>query len=136
MTTIFAQIIERTVPADIIYEDDIVIAFLDINPIQPGHALVIPKIPSIDGLDCSSDTLAHLIKVGQKIAQTQKKVLSCDGVNFIMNNGAAAGQEVFHTHLHVIPRFTDDDSFEEPLRGEYEEDEATDLATALAKALV
>ena len=136
MTTIFSKIIAKEIPADIVYEDDYVLAFLDINPIQPGHTLVIPKTPSIDGLACSKDDLARLMVVGQNIGIALKEVVACDGINFIMNNGEAAGQEVLHTHLHVIPRFTDDDAFEEPIRGEYEEGEATSLATAVHETLL
>ena len=135
MTTIFSKIISKEVPADIVYEDEFVLAFLDINPVQPGHTLVIPKTPSEDGLSCSPEDLARLMVVGQNIGLALKAVVACDGVNFIMNNGKAAGQEVFHTHLHVIPRFTDDDAFEEPIRGEYEEGEAESLAAAVQVAL-
>ena len=135
MTTIFSKIIAGELPSFKVYEDDYVLAILDINPIQPGHSLVIPKAPSQDGLSCSPEDLARLIVVGQNIAIALKEVVACDGVNFIMNNGEAAGQEVFHTHLHVIPRFTDDDAFEEPIRGEYEEGEATSLADTLIATL-
>lgn len=135
MTTIFSKIIAGELPCFKVYEDDRVLAFLDINPIQPGHTLVIPKTPSEDGLACSPEDLAQLMVVAQKIALALKEVVACDGVNFIMNNGAAAGQEVLHTHLHVIPRFTDDGVFEEPVHGEYENGEATSLAVALATEL-
>lgn len=135
MTTIFSKIISKDVPADIVYEDEFVLAFLDINPVQPGHTLVIPKTPSEDGLSCSPEDLVRLIIVGQNIAIALKEVVACDGVNFIMNNGEAAGQEVLHTHLHVIPRFTDDDAFEEPIRGEYEEGEADILSRRLQSTM-
>jgi histidine triad (HIT) family protein len=135
MTTIFSKIIAREVPANIIYEDERVLAFLDINPVQPGHTLVIPKTPSENGLSTDPEDLAHIMKVAQKIAHAQIAILQCDGVNFSMNNGAAAGQKVFHTHLHIIPRFNEDGAFEEPLHGEYEEGEADTLATSLAAAL-
>lgn len=135
MTTIFSKIIAKEVPAHIIYEDDFVMAFLDINPIQPGHTLVIPKTPSVDGLACSAEDLGRIMVLAQTIALALKTVVSCDGINFIMNNGEAAGQEVFHTHLHVIPRFTDDDSFDEPIRGEYEDGEAVNLAATLKESL-
>jgi histidine triad (HIT) family protein len=136
MTTIFSKIISKEVPADIVYEDEFVLAFLDINPVQLGHTLVIPKIPSPDGLSCSVEDLARVMVVAQKISLALKEVTACDGVNFIMNNGASAGQEVFHTHLHVIPRFTDDGVFEKPLHSEYEDGEATSLAVALAQTLL
>lgn len=135
MTTIFSKIIAKEVPADIIYEDDFVLAFLDINPIQPGHTLVIPKTPSTDGLSCSKEDLARIIAVGQDIGLALKEVVACEGINFIMNNGEAAGQEVFHTHLHVIPRFSDDGAFEEPIQGEYEDGEAQSLAAAMSESL-
>ena len=135
MTTIFTKIIAREVPADIIYEDDHVLAFLDIAPLQPGHTLVIPKNPSENGLSATPEELAHIVKVGQTVAQALTKTLNCDGVNFLMNNGAAAGQKVFHTHLHIIPRYTDDGVYEEPIHGEYEEGEAEDLANLLKAEL-
>lgn len=135
MTTIFSKIIAKEVPADIVYEDKYVLAFLDINPIQPGHTLVIPKTPSEDGLSCNPEDLARVMEVGQKIALALKEVVSCEGINFIMNNGEAAGQEVFHTHLHVVPRFSDDGAFEEPIRGEYEDGEAESLAVTLKDSL-
>jgi histidine triad (HIT) family protein len=135
MSTIFSKIIAGEIPCFKVYEDDYALAFLDINPVQPGHTLVIPKAPSEDGFSCSPEDLARLIVVGQNIAIALKEVVACDGVNFIMNNGEAAGQEVFHTHLHIIPRFTDDDAFEEPIRGEYEEGEATSLADTLNATL-
>lgn len=135
MTTIFSKIIAGELPCFKVYEDEYILAFLDINPIQPGHTQVIPKTPSIDGLACSPEDLARLIVVAQKIGTALKKVVSCDGVNFIMNNGEAAGQEIFHTHLHVIPRFTDDGAFEEPIVGEYEDGEAVNLALKLTATI-
>lgn len=136
MSTIFSKIIDGELPCFKVYEDEYVLAFLDINPLQPGHTLVIPKTPSVDGLSCSPEDLARLIVVGQKIGNTLKEVVACEGISFIMSNGAAAGQEVFHTHLHVIPRFTDDGVLEEQLHGEYEDGEAASLAVALKTSLV
>ena len=135
MTTIFSKIIAGEIPCYKVYEDERVLAFLDINPIQPGHTLVVPKNPSEDGLSADPEDLAHMIKVAQKIAQALKTVTQCDGVNFGMNNGAAAGQIIFHTHLHVIPRFEDDGVFSEPMQGEYESGEAEGLAATIAEAL-
>ncbi|HEY0964701.1 MAG TPA: HIT family protein [Candidatus Paceibacterota bacterium] len=135
MSTIFSKIIDGEVPADIIYEDDRVMAFLDIAPLQPGHTLVIPKTPSENGLATDPEDLAYVMVIAQRIALTLKEVLGCDGINFLMNNGAAAGQKVFHTHLHVIPRYTDDGVYEEPIHGEYEEGEAANLAQTISAAL-
>jgi len=114
METIFSKIIAREIPADIVYEDDVVLAFLDISPINYGHTLVIPKEPYINAFDAKPETLAHMMKIGQKIAQALKAAGLADGVNLIMNNGAEAGQEVFHAHLHVIPRHEGDHSYQKP----------------------
>lgn len=135
MSTIFTKIITREVPADIIYEDDIVLAFLDILPINPGHTLIIPKIPSSDGTQTDPETLAHIIKVGQKIAIALSEIVGCTGVNFIMNNGVDAGQEILHTHLHVVPRHKDDGVFEPVHRGEYDSSNAQDIIEAMQKHL-
>ncbi len=135
MSTIFTKIINREIPADIIYEDDVVLVFLDITPVNKGHALVIPKEPSKDGLEISPETLSHIIKIGQKIAISQKEVLGCTGVNFIMNNGKDAGQEVFHTHLHVIPRYEDDKRFVTPSHTTYEEGDSAKYAAKLSQAM-
>lgn len=135
MSTIFSQIIAGDLPCYKVYEDEHVLAFLDINPIQPGHTLVIPKNPSIDGLSCPPEDLARIIIVGQKIAAALMDTTKCDGVNFLMNNCEAAGQKVFHTHLHIIPRMTDDGVYDEPLPGEYESGEAEGLAASIAQAI-
>lgn len=114
MSTIFSKIIAREIPAHIIYEDDIVLAFLDIRPVNDGHTLVIPKVPAVNIFDVPAETIAHMARVGKKIAQAQKAAGLADGVNLVMNNETAAGQEVFHIHLHIIPRLTDDHSFTKP----------------------
>jgi histidine triad (HIT) family protein len=135
MTTIFSKIIAGELPSFKVYEDDKVLAFLDINPIQPGHTLVIPKTPSKNALETAPEDLAHMIQVAQKLAKAIKKTLDCDGINFLINSGEAAGQVVFHTHLHIIPRFTDDGVYEEPMPGEYESGEAESLAAAITEAI-
>jgi histidine triad (HIT) family protein len=114
MDTIFTKIINREIPAEIIYEDKIVLAFLDINPVNHGHTLVIPKVPFVNVFDGDAEILAHMMKVGQKIAKAQQAAGLADGVNFVSNNGEAAGQEVFHSHLHIIPRKLGDAAFAKP----------------------
>lgn len=135
MSTIFAKIITGELPSFKVYEDERVLAFLDINPIQPGHTLVIPKTPSDNGLSADAEDLAYLMIIGQKLAKAIKEITGCDGINFLMNNGKAAGQVVFHTHLHIIPRFDDDGVYEEPMPGEYESGEAESLAATIANAV-
>ena len=112
--TIFAKIISREIPAHIVYEDDMVLAFLDIAPINHGHTLVIPKKPFVNLFDGDSEVLAHMMRIGQKVALAMKVSGLAEGANLIMNNGEAAGQDVFHAHLHVVPRNTGDQSFYKP----------------------
>jgi histidine triad (HIT) family protein len=133
MSTIFSKIIAGEIPCHKVYEDEYVLAFLDINPIQPGHTLVIPKVASENALSCDPETLAKIMTTGQMLAKAIKQSIECDGINFLFNNGEAAGQVVFHTHLHIIPRFTDDGAYEEPITGEYEDGEAEDLAATIAQ---
>lgn len=105
---IFEKIINREIPATIVYEDDDTLAFLDIGPIIKGHTLVIPKTCYDPITETPDSVLSKLITVAKKIAASQKEFLHADGVNIIQNNGAAAGQEVPHIHFHVIPRFNND----------------------------
>ena len=135
MSTIFSKIIAGELPSFKVYEDEKVFAFLDINPIQPGHTLVVPKTPSENALSTNPEDLAHIMVIGQRLAKAIMETTECDGINFLINNGKAAGQVVFHTHLHIIPRFDNDGVYEEPLPGEYENGEAESLAVTIASAI-
>jgi len=108
MATIFDQIIEKSIPADILYEDDHVIAFLDIFPTNPGHTLLVPKTAGENMMQTDDETLAHLIAVAKKIAPAILAVVGASDFNFNTNNGPDAGQVIFRTHFHLIPRFADD----------------------------
>lgn len=123
METIFTKIIKREIPAHIVYEDEIVLAFLDITPVNHGHTLVIPKAPFTNAFDADAEVFAHMHKVGIKVANALKAAGLADGVNMVTNNGEAAGQEVFHSHLHVIPRKTGDQSFTKPKHVEANNDD-------------
>lgn len=105
---IFEKIINREIPATIVYEDEDTLAFMDIGPIIKGHTLVIPKTCYDPITETPDEVLAKLMSVSKRIAAAQIKALGADGVNVIQNNGRAAGQEVPHIHIHVIPRFNDD----------------------------
>ena len=105
---IFCKIIKKGTPADFVYENDKVVAFLDIRPINKGHLLVVPKKHFTDMLATPDDVLAEISSVAKKIAAAAVKATNADGFNIGMNNGAAAGQLVMHAHLHVIPRFSND----------------------------
>lgn len=100
---IFCQIVNRESPASIIYEDQDVLSFLDINPVQKGHALVIPKRHFVDIWDIEPEILAKVVAVTQQVARRMKEVLETEGVNTFSASGKPAGQDVFHFHMHVIP---------------------------------
>jgi histidine triad (HIT) family protein len=101
---IFAKILRRELPAHKILEDDKVLAFLDIMPRAPGHALVIPKAAARTIFDIAPDDLAHVIRATQKVARAAMTVFSADGMTIHQFNELAGGQVVFHLHFHVIPR--------------------------------
>jgi len=105
---IFCKIINHEIPATVLYEDETALVIMDIGPIVEGHALVIPKIHFEQLTDLPDDQVAHLHQVAKKIAQAQQRALQATGINILQNNGVAAGQEVPHFHIHVIPRFDDD----------------------------
>lgn len=101
---IFAKILRGELPCNKVYEDDKVLAFLDIMPRSPGHTLVLPKAPARNILDIGADDLSHVITTAQKIAKAAIKTFSADGITIQQFNEGAGGQVVFHLHLHVIPR--------------------------------
>ncbi|WP_371345896.1 HIT family protein [Ancylobacter sp. IITR112] len=101
---IFAKILRGEIPAYKIHEDDHVLAFLDIMPRAAGHALVIPKAPARNLLDVAQGDLSAVMAVAQRIAQAQMKAFAAEGITVTQHNEKAGGQEVFHLHVHVIPR--------------------------------
>lgn len=128
MSTIFTKIINREIPADIVYEDDAVIAFLDINPVKKGHTLVVPKVAFENIFDGDPVILGHMVAVAQKIARAQMAILDAKGANLHMNNGYEADQDVPHAHMHVIPRFARGEAFVRPLHEIYDDGEGAALA--------
>lgn len=104
-TNIFARILRGEIPSARVYEDEQVLAFMDVMPQGKGHTLVIPKSPSRNLLDANPDVLAATIQAVQTIAQAVKKAFNADGVTIMQFNEPAAGQTVYHLHFHVIPRF-------------------------------
>jgi histidine triad (HIT) family protein len=100
--TIFTKIINKEIPADIVYEDDSSLAFRDVNPQAPVHILIIPKKPLEQLSDAEvsdQELLGHLIFVAHKVAEKEGVA---DGYRLVLNNGAGAGQEVFHMHFHLL----------------------------------
>ena len=102
---VFCAIAAGEIPSFKVYEDDLVLAYLDINPFTKGHTLVIPKAHSANLLETDEATLAAVIARVKKVAARLKAALPCDGFNILQNNGAAAGQTVMHLHFHIVPRY-------------------------------
>lgn len=105
---IFCKLANGEIPTNTIFEDDNYRVILDNGPATKGHALVLPKQHYADLFEIPEETLAGAAVTAKKVAALMKKTLCCDGLNLVQNNGEAAGQTVMHFHLHVIPRYADD----------------------------
>jgi len=105
---IFCKISKKEIPSDMVYENEYVFAFLDIHPVNKGHTLVIPKKHSVNIYDVGELEITEVIKCAKKIIPILKKTVNADGINIHMNNEIAGGQVVFHTHIHIIPRYKND----------------------------
>lgn len=105
---LFCKIIAGEIPSEKIYENEHVYAFLDINPVNPGHTLVIPKRHAANLYETPDEDLAQAISAVKRLSVAVKRALAADGINIEMNNDPVAGQVIFHTHFHVIPRFEGD----------------------------
>ena len=139
MECVFCGIVDGRVPASVVYGDDLVLAFCDIEPVTAGHTLIAPKrhaawLAEVD--DASAD---RMFAVGRQVGAAARAALACPGVNLFLADGAAAWQTVFHVHLHVIPRWGRQDgmrliaSRRRPPRVELDR-MAADLAAGLAAA--
>lgn len=107
--TIFADIIAGNAESSMVYEDEHAVAFMDIRPFTSGHVLVVPRKQARSLAELDPETGGHLFAVGQKVAAALRAIdPRCAGVNFFLADGEVAGQEIFHVHLHVIPRTTGD----------------------------
>lgn len=105
---LFCKIAAREIPADIIFENDETLAFLDINPVNPGHVLVIPKTHATNIFDIEAASWSAVAETVRRVAVAMEEGLACDGVNLMMNNREHAGQVIDHPHVHIIPRFKHD----------------------------
>lgn len=106
---IFCKIIKGELPSSKIYEDKNFFVFLDIQPVNEGHILIIPKKHAELVSEMDQKDIGKMMILGEKISSAVRKTkLKCEGINFFLADGEAAGQEVFHVHLHIIPRFKDD----------------------------
>jgi len=105
MKDIFCKIIDGEIPSTVVYEDDDVLAILDISQVTKGHTLVMPKAHYSSILDCPKETMHKVYDVAQRIGQAMQGVLGAKGVNILTNAGEVSGQSVPHFHVHVIPRY-------------------------------
>jgi len=106
---LFAKILRGEIPSHRVYEDDRCLAILDIFPVNPGHVLVIPKAEAVRVSELDEALAAHLMAVGARLSKAVRAAAPrCEDVNFWISDGAAAGQEIPHVHLHIIPRFAGD----------------------------
>lgn len=104
---VFARILRGELPCHRVYEDERTLAFMDILPMSPGHVLVIPKAASVNVLDIGPDDLAAVMEVARKLAAAARSAMRADGVTILHYANEAGGQCVFHTHVHVLPRWED-----------------------------
>ncbi len=105
---IFCKIANGEIPSATLYEDEEFRVILDLNPASKGHALILPKKHAADFFDLPDETAGRAIILAKKIASVLKAGLHADGINVVQNNGEAAGQTVFHYHMHLIPRYQGD----------------------------
>ncbi len=106
---IFCQIVAGASPASVFYQDDVVLGFMDVRPVNPGHALIIPKVHAAYLADLDEATGRHLWTITQRTAAViRESGVRCEGINLFLADGEAAFQEVFHLHMHVLPRYPGD----------------------------
>ena len=105
---IFCKLANGDIPTNTLYEDDCVRVIFDAEPAAEGHVLILSKEHFDNIYELDDDTAGHVFKVAKKIATAMNKTLDMDGLNVVQNNGEAAGQTVFHFHMHIIPRHNDD----------------------------
>ena len=105
---IFCKVVSGELPSTKVYEDERCLAFLDIRPVTKGHTLVVPKQHTVDIASADAEVMADVARVLPKIARAVVAGVGAQGFNCSTNNGAVAGQIIFHLHFHIIPRFSDD----------------------------
>ncbi len=132
--TIFAKIVRREIPAEILYENDTTLAFLDVKSVNPGHTLVIPKQWSRNMLTIAPTEWVHVMETVRMLAPILIRAVGASGVNLMMNNEPSAGQLIFHSHVHIIPRFVKD-GFEHWPGTSYQEGQMARVAGTIRSAL-
>ena len=132
---IFCKIVRGEIPCCKVYEDDLVLAFLDLAPFNYGHTLVIPKLHSVSITTLPENYLAAMMQAAAKLAPAILRATKAGGFNLLLNNGSVAGQEVPHAHLHIIPRFVDDPVVLHAPKKKYGDGEMARMASEIAAKL-
>jgi len=133
--TVFSKIIRGEIPAHRVYEDEHVLAFLDVGPVSKGHTLVIPKEQCAHLHELSDESAAAIGRVLPRLCRAVKEATGCEAYNVLQNNGRTAHQAVMHVHFHIIPKYTDAGLGIGWHAGKLEESEGQQLANEIAKAL-
>ncbi|HEU0085694.1 MAG TPA: HIT family protein [Candidatus Paceibacterota bacterium] len=132
---IFCKIVKGEIPSYKLYENDKVLALLDAKPVNIGHSLVIPKEHYPNIFETPEEIMCELMRVAKHLSLAIKESMQADGINVTMNNHPAAGQVIFHSHVHVIPRKSDDGFGTWKGRRDYHEGEKEEVAQKITKAL-
>lgn len=132
---IFCKIVAGQIPSTKIFENEYVLAFLDVGPVSEGHVLVIPKAHCTQLDQANPEVMAEIARVLPVLAGSVQKAIGSDGYNLLCNNGAAAGQVVPHLHFHIIPRNTGDGLFSHWPAGQYKEGEVDTIAEKIKQNL-
>jgi len=133
---IFCEIVRGEIPSSKVFENEKVLAFLDINPVSKGHTLVIPKAHYAGFSEVPPELLTEMGRVLQRIGQAARRQLGSDGFNVLLNNGRAAGQLIDHAHFHLVPRTAGDGVMAWPKVRRYATGEMEAVRTQLAGAMV
>ena len=132
---IFCKLANGEIETNSIYEDELVKVIFDANPASKGHVLILPKNHFDNIYELDDDTAAHIFKVATKIAKAYNQALDFDGLNIVQNNGEAAGQTVFHFHMHIIPRYKNDSVNVTWTQGEATQADIDDIKKKLSSLL-
>jgi histidine triad (HIT) family protein len=132
---IFCKIANGAIPSATVYEDEAFRVILDIAPAAKGHALILPKEHYDNLWELGQEESEKVMSIAAKVSKAQKEALGCDGVNILQNNGVAAGQTVFHFHMHLIPRYDDDNVIIPWNTLSYEDGEAMEVCEKIKAAM-
>lgn len=131
----FCKIANGEIPSATVYEDSVCRVILDVNPANKGHALIIPKEHFDNIYSIDAETAAKIFTIATEVAKAQKAELNPDGLNILQNNGEAAGQTVFHFHMHLVPRYIKDNVTMTWIPGKADTEELSTLSKALRKRI-